>query len=239
MDTKTAVASLAPSGTLRAAINYGNAVLARREPNGDAGGITADLARELARRLGVPVQFMHFEQAGDVFAALDKDGWDICFLAIEPKRADQISFTEPYILIEGVYLVPDASPRKSASEVDVPGTRIGVIEGSAYDLFLTRSLAHATLVRKPGAEAVLDELLAGRVDVVGGVKLQLERDAARVGGLRLLPEPFMSIRQAMGTARGRSAGAVCLREFVEDAKRSGFLAEAFARNKVQGGTLAP
>lgn len=239
MTHAAAVASLAPSGTLRAAINYGNPVLARRDPGGAAGGITADLARELARRLGVPVAFVDYEQAGDVFAGLAGDAWDICFLAIEPVRADRISFTEPYVLIEGVYLVPDASPVTAASEVDRAGTRIGVILGSAYDLYLTRALRHATLTRLPGPEAVVDELLARRVDLIAGVKPQLQADARRVGGMRLLPEPFMSIRQAMGTPCGREAAAAYLTGFIEDAKRSGFVAEAFARNRIEGATLAP
>jgi len=237
--TPAAVASLAPSGTLRAAINYGNPVLARRHPGGAAGGITADLARELARRLGVPLRFVDYEQAGDVFAGLASDAWDICFLAIEPVRAERISFTAPYVLIEGVYLVPEASPLIGSDAVDSPGTRIGVIVGSAYDLYLTRALRHATLTRLAGPEAVVDELLAGRVDLIAGVKPQLQADANRVGAMRLLPEPFMSIRQAMGTPRGREAGAAYLDAFVEDAKRSGFVAEAFARNRIGGATLAP
>ena len=233
-----AVRELAPSGTLRAAINYGNSVLARREP-GSAGGITADLARELARRLGVPHAFVHYEQAGDVFEGLASDAWDLCFLAIEPVRAAKIAFTEPYILIEGVYLVPGASPLHSTAEVDRAGTRVGVIVGSAYDLFLTRELKHATLVRREGPAAVIDALLAGDADLVGGVKPQMEADAPRVPGSRLLPEAFMSIRQAMGTPRGREAAAAYVAQFMSDIKRSGFLAEAFARNRVQGGSLAP
>src|SRR6185369_3572347 len=155
------VASLAPKGTLRVAINFGNPVLARREPDGSAAGITADLGREAARRLGVPVAFVDYEQAGDVFADLDADAWDVCFLAIEPVRAAKIAFTEPYVLIEGVYLVPGASSLRSAAEVDRNGTRIGVIVGSAYDLFLTRQLKHASLVRLASPQAVVAALVKG------------------------------------------------------------------------------
>jgi len=233
------VASLAPKGTLRVAINFGNPVLARREPDGSAGGITADLGREAARRLGVAVAFVDYEQAGDVFADLDADAWDVCFLAIEPVRAAKIAFTEPYVLIEGVYLVPGASSLRSAAEVDRDGTRIGVIVGSAYDLFLTRQLTHASLVRLPSPQAVVAALVKGDVDLMAGVKPQLEADLPRVPGSRLLPEPFMSIQQAVGTPRARTEAAAHLARLVGDLKREGFMREAFARNRITGASLAP
>ena len=229
---------LAPNGVLRAAINFGNPVLARREDDGSPGGITADLARELARALDARVAFVGYEQAGDVFAALDDDAWDVCFLAIEPVRAARIAFSAPYITIDGVYLVPAGSALAHADEVDRAGTRIGVIEGSAYDLFLTRGLTHAELVRCPGPDEVRRELVETRVDLIAGVKPALEADARVVAGSRLLPESFMSIRQAMGTPRERQAGAAYVAQFIEDAKRSGVLAELFTRNRVAGGSLA-
>jgi polar amino acid transport system substrate-binding protein len=229
---------LAPNGVLRAAINFGNPVLARREDDGSPGGITADLARELARALDARVAFVGYEQAGDVFAALDDGAWDICFLAIEPVRAARIAFSAPYITIDGVYLVPASSALVHADEVDRAGTRIGVIEGSAYDLFLTRGLKHAELVRRPGPDEVRRELVQGGVDLIAGVKPALEADARVVAGSRLLAGSFMSIRQAMGTPRERQAGATYVAQFIEDAKRSGLLAELFARNRVEGGSLA-
>lgn len=230
---------LAPSGTLRVAMNYGNSVLARREPDGAAGGITADIGRELGRRLGVPVTFVHYEQAGDVFAGLGANAWDVCFLANEPVRAAKIAFSEPYILIEGAYLVPPSSHLRSAAEVDRAGTRIGVIVGSAYDLFLTRELKEATLVREPSAAAVIGLLASGAVDLIGGVKPQVQADSAKVPGSRLLPEAFMSIRQSMGTSRERAAAAAYLADYIRDLKKSGFMAEAFARNRIEGASLAP
>ena len=233
-----ATIELAPAGVLRAAINYGNPVLACREADGGPGGITADLARELARSLDARVAFVGYEQAGDVFAGLDSDAWDICFLAIEPVRAARIAFTAPYITIEGVYLVPAGSSLSHADEVDRAGARIGVIAGSAYDLFLTRGLKHAELVRRPGPDEVRSELVEGRVDLIAGVKPALEADARTVPGSRLLPEAFMSIRQAMGTPRERVAGAAYITQFIHDARRTGLLAELFARNRVEGGALA-
>ena len=234
------VADLAPSGKLRAAINFGNPVLAARDPaTGEPGGISADLARELARRLGVPIDFVHYDAAGKVVEGLKSAAWDVCFLAIDPLRATDIHFTAPYVVIEGVYLVADGSPIRSNADVDRPGTRVGVIVGSAYDLFLSRELKHATIVRVADAAAVMDLWVAGGLDVVAGVKPQLEADAKRVPGLRLLPQRFMAINQAMGTPRDRDAGARYLRAFVVESKASGFVAQAFARNRIEGAAMAP
>jgi len=236
----TAVAELAPSGRLRAAINFGNPVLARKDPaTGEPGGISADLARELARRLGVAIEFVPYDSAGKVVSGLKSAAWDVCFLAIDPLRATDISFTPPYVVIEGVYMVADASPVRGNAEVDRQGTRIGVIVGSAYDLFLTRELKQATLMRAADAAAVMDLWVAGNLDAVAGVKPQLEADAKQVPGLRLLPRRFMAINQAMGTPRGRDYGARYLRDFIADMKASGFIAQAFVRNRIDGASMAP
>jgi polar amino acid transport system substrate-binding protein len=234
-----AVAALAPSGRLRAAINFGNPVLASRDPlTKEPRGISTDLARELGRRLGVPIDFIAFEGAGNVVQARKSDAWDVCFLAIDPVRAAEIAFTAAYAVIEGVYMVAQTSSVLRNAEVDRAGAHIGVIVGSAYDLFLTRELKHAAIVRAADAEAVMDLWISGKLDTVAGVKLQLETDAARIGGLRLLQEPFMAINQAMGTPRGRDAGAKYLSDFVEEMKASGFVADALARNKIVGATVA-
>jgi polar amino acid transport system substrate-binding protein len=234
------MAALAPSGRLRAAINFGNPVLASRDPTtGEPGGISTDLARELARLLGVPIEFVRYEGAGNVVQALKSNAWDVCFLAIDPLRAADIAFTAAYAVIEGVYMVAETSSLRRNADVDRAGAHIGVIVGSAYDLFLTRELKHAAIVRAADAEAVMDLWISGKLDAVAGVKLQLETDAARVGGLRLLPERFMSINQAMGTPRGRDAGARYLNSFVDEMKMSGFVAKAFARNRITGAVMAP
>jgi polar amino acid transport system substrate-binding protein len=236
-----ALADLAPTGKLRAAINFGNPVLATREPaTGEPGGISADLARELARRLGVAIEFVTYDSAGKVVEGLLKSAaWDICFLAIDPLRAADISFTAAYAVIEGVYMVADASPVRGNADVDRPGQRVGVVVGSAYDLFLSRELKQATIVRAAGIDAVVDLWVAGRLDAVGGVKPQLEAMARRLPGVRLLPERFMAINQAMGTPRGRDAGARYLNAFVDEMKASGFVAEAFVRNRIDGAAMAP
>ncbi|HEX3633217.1 MAG TPA: ABC transporter substrate-binding protein [Casimicrobiaceae bacterium] len=234
------VTDLAPSGRLRAAFNYGNPVLAMWNPaTGAADGISADLARELARCLGVPVDFVPYDAAGKVVAALASDAWDICFLAIDPLRAADISFTAPYVVIEGVYMVADRSPVADNAGIDRSGTRVGVIVGSAYDLFLSRELKQATIVRASSFDAVLALWTHGELDCIAGVKPQLEGAARRVPGLRILPGRFMAINQAMGTPRGRDAGAKYLRDFVEEMKRSGFIARAFARLRIEGASMAP
>lgn len=235
-----AVADLAPTGKLRAAINFSNPVLAGKDPmTGEPCGISVDLARELARRLSVAIEFVPYYAAGKVVEGLKSAAWDVCFLAIDPVRAADISFTPPYVVIEGVYMVADASPIRSNADADRPGRRIGVIVGSAYDLFLSRELKHATIVRAADIEAVMDLWTAGKLEAVAGVKPQLVSIAKRMPGLRLIPERFMAINQAMGTPRGRDAGARYLHDFIVEMKASGFVAQAFVRNRIEGASMAP
>jgi polar amino acid transport system substrate-binding protein len=235
-----AVAELAPSGRLRAAINYGNPVLASRDPaTGAPRGVSVDLARELARRLGVPVELVTFDTAGKVVEAAKADLWDIAFVAIDPVRGADMEQTPPYVLIEGVYLVGQTSPITDNSQVDRPGNRISVGKGSAYDLYLTRELKQATLVRAASSPAVVDAMLAQGLEVAAGVRQQLESDARRAPGVRVLPDRFMVIEQAMAMPKNRPAGARYLREFVEEAKASGFVGDALKRNGIEGAAVAP
>ena len=234
------VADLAPSGRLRAAINLGNPVLASRDPaSGEPRGVSVDLARELASRLGVPVELVVFEAAGKVVEALRSDAWDVAFLAIDPKRALEIAYTQAYVEIEGAYLVRGDSPIRDGAQVDAPGVRVVVARGAAYDLFLSRELKVATLVRVPTSAAVVDAFVAGGYEVAAGVRQQLEADAKRHSGLRMLPGRFMVIRQAMGTPRSREAGARFLAGFVESMKSSGFVARSLERHRVEGVSVAP
>jgi polar amino acid transport system substrate-binding protein len=226
---------LAPTGTLRASINLGNIVLANGTPD-NPGGVTPELARELAKRLGVPSQLKCFDAAGKAFEAMKAGEVDIVFLAIEPVRAAEIEFTAPYVIIEGVYMVPKDSALKSPADVDKPGTRIGVNQASAYDLFLTRNLKHATLMRSDdGAE----DFIKNKYEAAGGVKQALQAFAKGRSDVRLIDERFMEIRQAMGCAKGKSAGAAYLRSFIEEMKRSGFVADALKRSGQHDATVAP
>jgi len=231
---------LAPAGTLRAGINYGNPVLATREPsNGELRGVAVDLARELGQRLALAVELVGFDAAGKMFEAVKAGAWDVAFLAIDPGRADEIDFTAAYIEIEGTYLVPSGSPLQAIEDVDREGVRVGISAKSAYDLFLTRTLRRAELVRAPGPDAAFELLLAAQVDVLAGVKQHLIANAAKLPGARMIPGRFMAIEQALGVPKGRGECVRYLREFIEDVKASGFVARALENAGVSGVSVAP
>lgn len=234
------VRAFAPTGRLRASINTGNPILAAPDAQAGAKGVSVDLARGFAQRLGVQLELVVFDTAGKSVDAVAAEQADIGFFAIDPKRGEAIRFTAPYVLIEGCYAVREASPLKAMEEVDSTGTRVVVGKGSAYDLFLTRELKEAALLRAPSSPAVVEFFLEQGAEVAAGVKQQLEADAARLGGVRLLPGHFMVIRQAMGCPKARGeAAAAALAAYVEDMKRSGFVAEALQRHGIQGAAVAP
>jgi polar amino acid transport system substrate-binding protein len=234
-----AQAELGASGRMRAAINFGNPILARRDAAGEPQGVSVDLAREAARRLGLAVELVTFTSAGSVVEAIKAQQVDLAFVAIDPVRAADMEYTAPYVIIEGSYLVRTASPLQRNEDVDRPGTRVVVGRGSAYDLFLTRELKAATLVRAPTSPAVTDLFLAEGLEVAAGVKQQLEADAQRLGGVRLLPGRFMVIEQAMGVPKGRTAAQAWLSDYIEEMKASGFVAGALQRHNIQGAAVAP
>ncbi|MGQ3000014.1 ABC transporter substrate-binding protein [Variovorax sp.] len=235
------VTAFAPSGTLRASINLGNPILANKHPvSYQPVGVSIDLAHEFARRLGLGVELVVFDKAAASVDAVRAERADIGFFAIDPARSEGLRFTAPYVLIEGSYLVRDGSELQDNAEVDTPGHRIAVGAGSAYDLFLTREIHQAELVRVQGAQAVLSALRAGQVDVAAGIRQLLETEAQRSSGVRLLPGRFMVIQQAMGTPASRGAEAqALLAAFVEEMKSSGFVAEALQRHGIEGASVAP
>ena len=234
-----AAAELTPKGSLRAAINYGNPILASRGADGQPQGVSVDLAREAARRLGVAIELVPFNSAGAVVEAVKARQVDLAFVAIDPVRAADMEYTAPYVVIEGAYLVRNDSPLRSNDEVDRANTRVVVGRGSAYDLFLTRQIKQATLVRAPTSPAVTDLFLAQNLEVAAGVKQQLEADARRVGQVRLLPGRFMVIEQAMGVPKGRTAAQAWLSRYIEEMKASAFVAGALQRHKIEGAAVAP
>jgi polar amino acid transport system substrate-binding protein len=234
------VRALAPTGELRAAINFGNAVIAqRREGSGEPAGISADLARALGERIARPVRFVPYEAAREVAASAADGVWDIAFLAIDPLRADTIDFTAPYVAIEGAYVVRSHSTLRSVADVDRPGIRIAVGAGSAYDLFLSRSLRHAEIVRAPGSAATLDMFWKEGIEVRAGIRQSLEKLAAKHPDLRVLEEAFMAIRQAIAVPKGRAAALPWLDAFLREMKASGFVASALARSGHGEVTVSP
>ncbi len=235
-----AVEDLAPAGKLTAAINFGNTVLAQQDPaTGKPRGISADLARELARRLGVDVEFLTFDTAGKAFEAVKAAACDIGFLANEPARAAEIAFTAPYVVIEGTYLVPTGSPLRNVDEVDRAGVRIAVGNKAAYDLYLTRTLKHAELGRAPSSAAAVDLFLREKLEAAAGVKQPLVQFAAAHPEVRVMEGRFMAIEQAMCMPQGRAAGARYLRQFVEEMKASGFVAAGLQKSGQGDAMVAP
>ncbi len=235
----TVRSELAPSGKLRAAINLGNPILASKDAtSGEARGVSVDLARELGRRLGVPVDLVTYTAAGKVVDGAKANEWDIAFVAIDPKRGAEMAQTMPYVVIEGAYLVPQASPIRTNADVDRQGNRVVVGTGSAYDLYLTREIKAAQLVRAPTSPLVVDTMQKQGYEVAAGVRQQLESDAKRIPGLRMLDGRFMVINQAMAMPKGRPAGERYLGAFVEEMKASGFVAQALARHRIEGAAVA-
>jgi polar amino acid transport system substrate-binding protein len=238
--TATARADLVPTGKLRAGINLGNGVIATRDPaSGEARGIAVNVARELGRRLDVPIEYVVFEQARNAVDAMQAGAIDIVFIAIEPVRAAVIDFTAPYAEIAGTYAVPPGSKIRTIDEIDRTGVRISVVSRSNYDLFLTRTLKNAQLVRANTTQGSADEFVAGKVDALAGVKQRVDDAVARIPGARALDGRFMSIRQAIGMSKGRPAGLAYLKDFVEDVKASGLVAREIEHAGLRDATVAP
>jgi polar amino acid transport system substrate-binding protein len=231
---------LAPTGKLRVGLNYQNFLLVLGDgPDGEPRGIAPDLARELAQRLGVPIEYVRFDAAGKLADGVIGGACDVGFLGAEPQRASQIAFTEAYLEIPVTFLVPAASPIRSIADIDREGVRIAVSERSAYDLYLSRTLKKAALVRVQGIPASYDAFVAQRLEALGGLKPRLVTDAERLPGSRVLDGQITCVQQAIGTPKAREAGAKYLREFAADIKKSGLVAQAIEKHGVRGVSVAP
>ena len=234
------VAELAPTGTLRAGINLSNFLLVSgKSAAGDPEGVSPDMAREVARRLGVPVKLVPFKTPGELADAATQGVWDIGLIGAEPQRAEQIAFTAAYCEIEATYLVPAGSPLKSIAEVDAPGVRIAVTGRSAYGLWLDRNIKRAELVRTETLDASLEKFVQAKLEALAGLRPRLLTDVTKLPGARILDGKFMSVQQAIGTPRKNTAAAPFLRAFVEEAKASGFVASLIERHRVRGLSVAP
>jgi polar amino acid transport system substrate-binding protein len=229
------VSELAPTGVLRAAINMGNFLLVTgRTPSGDPEGVAPDMAREIASRLGVPVRYVPYARPGELADAAGTGVWDIGLIGAEPQRAEKIAFTPAYVEIEATYLVPAGSPLKTIAEVDRAGVRIAVTARSAYDLWLERNIKSARLVRSEGGDATFKQFVDDKLDALAGLRPRLLEDASKLPGSRILDGQFTAVQQAVGTERKNTAAAAYLRDFVEEAKKSGLVARLIERHKVIG-----
>ena len=229
---------LAPSGTLRVGLNMSNFLLTATDAaTGKPKGLAADLGQELGRRLGVPVELVPYPNPGALGDAAKSGAWDVGFLGAEPQRAKEIDFTAAYVEIEATYLVPAGSPLKTIADVDRPGVRIAISDRSAYDLYLTRELKHAQLVRERG-DAILTRFLSDKLDALAGLRPGLMKDQAKAPGSRILDGNFTAVQQAAGTPKGRPAGAKYLKEFIEDVKASGLVAKTIEKHNVVGLSVA-
>ena len=223
-----AVRAVAPGGTLRAAINLGNVVLAQRAADGALEGVAVRLAQLAAGRLGRPLELVPFEAAGRVLDGLQRDAWDLAFLAIDPLRAEQVCFTQPYVVIDSTYLVREDAPCKTVAEVDSPGTRVAASRGSGYELHLRRALRHAELLALPTPEEAFRAFQEGAAEVLAGVRPALLRYSAGQAGLRVLAEPFLAVRHALALPRRAAQALPWLDAFIEQARRTGEVHRALA-----------
>lgn len=232
--------ALAPTGRLRVGINLSNFLLTATDPStGEYRGVAVDLGRELGRRLGVPVEIVAYPSPGALADAAKAGVWDVGFLGAEPQRANEIDFTAAYVEIEATYLVPPGSPIRRIEEVDREGVRIAISAKSAYDLYLTRNLKHAQLVRAEGADGAFRRFVEDGLEALAGLRPRLVKDCGILPGSRILDGRFTAVQQAIGTPKGRGIGARYLREFAEDIKASGLVAQAIERNGARGLTVAP
>jgi polar amino acid transport system substrate-binding protein len=232
------VSELAPSGTLRAGINLSNFLLVTgKSASGDPEGVAPDMARAIADKLGVGVSYVTFASPGELADAAGQDVWDIGLIAAEPARAEIIAFTNAYVEIEATYMVPEGSPFTAIEDVDSPGTRIAVADRAAYDLYLTRNLKHAELVRAKGLAGATELFLTEKLDALAGLRPGLITDSEKAPGARILDGRFTAVQQAVGTATANHAGAAFLSSFVEEAKSSGLIADLIDRHGVTGRLL--
>lgn len=234
-------AELAPTGVLRAGINLSNFLLVTgRSPQGDPVGVSPDMARAVAERLGVPLELVTFDNPGLLADAAVKDLWDIGNIGAEPERARTIAFTPAYAEIEATYLVPAGSPIKRIEDVDRDGVRIAVYGRGAYGLWLADNLKHATLVKADGLDASYDLFVEQKLDALAGLRPRLIDDVKKLPGARILDGKFTAVQQAIGTKPDRKAGIAFLREFVEQAKAEGLVARLIEKHGVAGRlTVAP
>jgi polar amino acid transport system substrate-binding protein len=231
---------LAPTGKLRVGIHYVNIFIVNKDPaSGEPRGVAIDLARELGRRIGRPVEFVGYANANRLTRAVESGEWDISFQAAEASRGAAITFTPGYVEIDATYLVPAGSLLRTTADVDREGVRVAVAGKSGYDLILTRLLKNAQLVRAQGFGGSVQVFVSDKLEALAGLRPQLVLETDNIPGSRVLDDRFAVLPQAIGSPKGRDLAANYLREFVEDVKRSGLVAKAIERAGVRGLSVAP
>lgn len=229
------LSEIAPTGTLRAGLNMANGLLITgKTPDGQPDGVSPDMARALAEKLGIGVELVRFATPGEVADAAPSNVWDIGMIGAEPVRAEKIDFSAAYVEIEATYLVPEGSPLKTIEDVDAKGIRIAVSGRSAYDLYLSRALKHAELIQGKGVAGATEMFLAEEMDALAGLRPALVKDAAKIPGSRIIDGKFTAVQQAMGVPKGRSAAAKFVSDFVEESKTNGFVASLIEKHGVAG-----
>jgi polar amino acid transport system substrate-binding protein len=238
--SQQAKAELAPSGVLRAGLNLSNFLLiSDKTAAGEPAGVAPDMAAEIARRLGVAVQYVTYKTPGELADAAETGAWDIGLIGAEPQRAEKIAFSPAYVEIEATYLVPAGSPIQSLADVDKAGVRISVTGRSAYGLWLDRHIRNATLVKTGTLDSAYELFVSDKLEALAGLKPRLLSDVEKLPGARILDGKFTAVQQAIGTARKNTAAAAFLRDFVAETKASGFVQSLIDRHKVRGLSVAP
>lgn len=232
---------LAPSGTLRVAINMSNFLLVTgRTPDDQPDGVSPDMARAVAAALDRPVKLIEYASPGLVADAAVSGEWDIANIGAEPQRAETIAFTPAYAEIEATYLVPAGSTIASIADVDQPGVRIAVAGRAAYGLWLENNIQHAELVKTDSLDDSFDAFVEQKLDVLAGLRPRLLTDVKKVAGATILDGQFSAVQQAVGTPKNRSPETIAwLSAFVENAKRSGLVANLIEKHEVRGLSVAP
>lgn len=231
---------LAPGGKLRAAINFGNPVLAVKDSTtGELRGVTVELSRELAGRIGATLELVGYDTIAKLIDGLKAGAWDVAFLAVDPARSGEVTFTAPYMEVENTYLVPERSDIRNASEVDRPGIRVAVQAKDAADLFLSRELKQALLVRAPDGSAAFNLLKSGSADAFANNRQRLLSISDTTPGYRVVDGRFSAILHAAAVPSAHTAAAIYLKSFIEDVKSSGFVKRAIDKSGVRGVVVAP
>jgi polar amino acid transport system substrate-binding protein len=233
------IAELAPTGVLRAGVNLSNFLLVTgKTPSGDPEGVSPDMARAIADKLGVPVTYVTFKSPGELADAAESGVWDIGLIGAEPQRAEKITFTAAYAEIEATYLVPAGSPLQTIADVDRPGVRIAVMGRAAYGLWLERNIRHAELIRSDTLDSAYKQFIADKLEALAGLKPRLLTEVEQLPGSRIIEGRFSAVQQAIGTHKRNAAGAAFLSAFVEEAKASGLVASLIEKHNVRGLTVA-